>query len=143
MMHFDVLLHHLIELEESDAAGDRHPKSVTDEMYGMVILQKILVLGKDLALGRIFYVALKLSHAAFSGVIEDLVQHFEILQIERFSEFSASKHSADSLDHLDHNGKRIADQHRANGCAENDHQLCGLHQHHELSVLHQVSPDDG
>ena len=50
MVHFHILLHHLIELEVAHAAADRHAQRVADERHRVMVFQEILVLGKQRAL---------------------------------------------------------------------------------------------
>src|SRR5260370_39840781 len=115
MVDYHILLHDLIEIEMAHVAADGHPQRVADEKYGVVILQKSFVLRKDGTLGGLIDICLQLGHPALSGVAEDLIQHLQVFEVERFGEFVRPEHAPDGLHHPDYYRQGVCVEYSSHG----------------------------
>ena len=142
MGNLHVEVHHLVQVERIDAPGDRHAQRVADEVPGVMVLEKLWILGKYRALVRLFDIGLNRQQSVLSRLVQELVAHLQRFQVERLGEvrtLQASNHPGnDLLDHL----QRVRDQQGTQRRSSDDDQLRRLHQNLEVPVLHQVAGDN-
>ena len=93
-------------------------------------------------LRRFFHVGFESHESVFAGFVEQVVHHFQSVDVGLLAELGAAEDAADaSGDFLD-DVQRVADQNCADGGAADDDQFRGLHQDAEVTVLHEVAGDD-
>ena len=142
MVHFQIDLHHGIDFHHIHAAGNRHAQGVAQECDGMMVFQKFGVLGEDLALVRFVDIFFEFGRARFASVIVQLVNHFQVIEIESFMELATAENARNAFGDGDQYRQRIGDQYRPQCRTENNEQLGRLHEHLQIAVLHQVTAND-
>src|ERR1700722_10636301 len=137
-MYFQIEVEHLVEIEGVDP-GDGHAQRIADKVTNVVIFHKAGVLGKNRTLARLFHIALQRHQAVFAGLVEQVIHHFEGVDIGLLAELGSAECSADSSGDRFDDVQRIRDQDGAYRGAANNDQLRRLHEHSHIAVLHQVA----
>src|SRR5579864_1728421 len=140
MVNFQVEVQHLVEVE-SIHTGDGHAQRVADKIANVVILEECRVLGKNSTLLRLFDVGFQGHESIFAGLVEQVVQHFQSVDIGLLAELRTAKDAGDSPRDLLQDVQGIGDQQSAYGGASDDHQFGRLNKHSEVAMLHQVAGD--
>ncbi len=108
VVNFEVEIEHLVEIEGVDA-GDGHAERVTDEIANVMVFEEGWVLGEDLTFFRLFHVGLEGHEAVFACLVEEVVHHFQRVDVGLLAELRTAKHAADSAYDLLDDVKRIGD----------------------------------
>ena len=125
MVNFEVEVEHLVEVEGVDA-GDGHAQGVADEVAHMVILEEGGILGEDGTLLWLFDVGFEGHESVFASLVEQVVHHFQGVDISLLAEFGAREDASDAAGDFLENVERIRDKEGADGGAADDDQFGGL-----------------
>src|ERR1700722_176969 len=109
----------------------------------MVILNELGSGGKNRALVRLFDVGFQRHQTIFARLVEQVVHHFQSIDVALLAEGRTFENSGDAADQSLNDMKRVGDEDRANGRATDDYQFGRLHQHSEVAVLHQIAGENG
>jgi hypothetical protein len=77
VVNFQIEVKHLVEVECIDA-GDGRAQGIAHEIADVMILKECLILGKNWTLRRFLDIGLQSHQAAFAGLVEQVVQHFQV-----------------------------------------------------------------
>ncbi|HXI42772.1 MAG TPA: hypothetical protein VNH83_22510 [Bryobacteraceae bacterium] len=64
-------------------------------------------------------------------------------EVEALGKRAGQEYGDEAFGDLNDGRQRIGNQDRAQGRAAYDEKLGGLHEHHQVAVLHEISTDDG
>ena len=131
----------MVEVEGIDAR-DGHAQGIADKIADVVIFEKCRVLGEHGTLLWLFDVRFENHQAVFAGFVEQVVHHFERVNIGLLAELGTAKDAADSSSDLLEDVKRICDQKSTDGGTADDNQFCRLNENSEVAMLHQVARHD-
>ena len=141
MVNFQIEVEHLIEIEGVDA-GDGHAQRVADEIAHVMILEEGGILGEDGTLLGLFDVGFERHQSVFAGLVEQVVHHFQGVDVGLLAELGAAEDATDSASDFLEDMERIRDEEGADGGAADDDQFRGLDKHPEVAVLHEVAGHD-
>ena len=139
VLHLHVQLHHLVDVEGLDAAGDHHAQRVADEVAGVVILQERGKFGEELALLRHFDVLLDGEIAFAPRLGEHAEHHAQRLEIAVLAVARGAEDGADAGGDAFEDVHRVGDEQGAERGAADDEQLRRLHQHQQVALFHKVA----
>ena len=86
MVDFHVEIEHLVEVEGVES-GNGHAERVANEVANVMVLEECGILGKDLTFIGLFDVGLEGHEPVFAGFIEEVVHHFQGVDVGLLSEF--------------------------------------------------------
>ena len=141
MVNLEVEVEHLVEVEGVDA-GDGHAQRVTNEIANMMVLEEGGILGKYRALGGFFHVRFEGHQPVFTGLIEQVVQHFQSVNVSLLAELGAAEDAPDAAPDLLEDVEWISDQKSTDGRAADCDQFRRLNQDAKVAVLHEVASHD-
>src|SRR5258705_3989322 len=143
MMHFQIRLHHLIDVEGIHAAGHRHPQRVAQVVLSMMVLEELRVFWKNLALRWAVDLLFEFRRSILAGMAEEFVEHFQVLDIGGLRVGITADHTYQALCDSNQDRQRVRDNHGPDGRPKYDYQLRRLNQNHKISMFHKVAADDG
>ncbi|OLE14863.1 MAG: hypothetical protein AUG89_00120 [Acidobacteria bacterium 13_1_20CM_4_56_7] len=138
VLNFEIEIEHLIQVERIYTCN-RHAKRIADEIPNVMVLHERGILRKYCTLFRFFDVIFQGHQAVLAGLVEQVVHHFQRIDIGLLAELGSAENCNDSRRDLLDNVQWIGDQNGARGCAADNDQLRRLEQHHYVSVLHEIS----
>src|SRR5262245_28189609 len=133
----------MIHIEWLDTAARGHAYRVADEMERVMILQELRILREDRTLFGVVTVRLQRHQAFFARTAEQLEHHLQSLQIAVLAVCRGAECAEGSTEDLLQYVQWIGDEHRAGRRASDDDECCGLDEHFQISMLHQIAADDG
>src|ERR1035437_5542426 len=142
MVNLEVEVEHLVEIEGIDA-GNGHAQGVADEIANVVVLEEGGILGKNSAFLRLFYVGFEGHQAVFAGLVEQVVHHFQSVDIGLLAELGGAEDATDSAADLLEDVEGIGDQKSAHPGTTDDNQFSRLNEHSDVAVLHEVASQHG
>jgi hypothetical protein len=138
VVDFHIEVKHLVEIEGVDA-GDGHAQGVAYEIANVMVLEEGRVLGKNRALLGLFDVGFEGHEAVFAGLVEQVVHHFQGVDVGLFAKLGAAEDGADSAADSLKDIEGIRDQKGAHGGATDDEQFSRLHEDTEVAMFHEVA----
>jgi hypothetical protein len=138
MMNFEIEVEHLIEIEGVDA-GDSHAQGVADEIAHVMILEEGWILSEDGTILGLFDIGFESHESVFAGLVEQVIHHFQSVDVGLLSELGAAEDSTDAASNLLEDMERIRDEESADGGAADDDQFRRLHKYPQVPVFHEIA----
>src|ERR1017187_1619635 len=137
-----VRFHHLVQIEGVHHSGCCRAQGVADELADVFVAHDGRGGGQNLALRRLLDVALNGGQPVLAGMVAQVVQHLQRLQVTLLAVRGTLKDPADALCYLLQNMKRIGDQSRSHGRPADDEQFGRLKQDQNIPFFKKVTSEN-
>jgi hypothetical protein len=140
MVDFQVEVEHLVKIEGVDAS-DGHAERVTDEIADVVIFENGGAFGEEGAFIGLLDVVLEGHESIFSGFVEEVVHHFQRIDVGFLGVLGAAEDTDYACDNLLEDVERVGDEDGADGGSADGDEFRGLDEDFEVAVLHKIAGD--
>ena len=107
-----------------------------------MVFEKCWIFGKHGTFFGFFDVGLEGHQSLFSCLVQQVIHHFQSIDVGLFTKFGATEDPADSAGNLLDDVERVGDQQSSDGGTADDDQLRGLDQDFQVAALHEIAGDD-
>jgi len=114
-------------------------QGVANEIADVMVLEESRILGKDGALLRFFDIGFESHQSVFAGFVEQVVHHFQGVDIGLLAELGGAEDGTDTASDLFENVEWIRNEQRTYGGPTDDDQFCRLNENSEIAMLHKVA----
>src|SRR5579863_8442686 len=140
-MDFHIEIEHLIEIEGVDS-GNGHAERIADKVADVVVFEDGGAFGEHRTFFGLFDVVLKSHQSVFAGLVQQVVHHFQRIDVSLPGVLGAAEDTSDAANNLLEDVQRVGDENGADGGSADGDKFCGLNEHPEVAVLHEVAGDD-
>jgi hypothetical protein len=141
VVDFQVEIEHLVKIKGINSS-DSHAQRVTHKIANVMVFQECGIFRKDRTFFGFFDVGLQGHQSFFPRLVEQVIHHFQSVDIGLFAKFTATEDAADSAGNLLDDVEGVGDQQSADGGATDDDQFCGLDQDFQVAAFHEIASND-
>src|SRR5712691_2133118 len=138
VMNLEIEVEHLVQIEGIHSSN-RHTQGITDKVTDVMVFENGWAFGEQLTFVRLFHVTFEGHQPVFTGLVQQVVHHFEGIDVSLPGVFGASENAANPAGNLFKDVERIGDKDGTDGRAADGDEFRGLNEDTKIAVLHQIA----
>src|SRR5260370_577890 len=107
VMNREIEVEHLVQIEGIHSSN-RHTQGITDKITDVMVFENGWAFGEQLTLVRLFHITFEGHQPVFTGLVQQVVHHFEGIDVSLPGVFGASENAANPAGNLFKDFERIA-----------------------------------